>query len=282
MDLAIYIIILISATAMAILPLIKDVFNRSIPKKNFFKKLTWSGKWLLVAAAITIGFSIWKQIRDNKQQEKDRNDYKEEVAALRTELDSANYDPADMVENGISVSGILTVNDVLEKRRKFIFDTGEKDDKNRMSMYLDVDNNLVFRIIDNNGEVFSVEAPQTFLTFKMNAIYFVCCDAGISNKFSYMRIFLDDKEIARQEFHAPIYLLTRNMSNIIIGADMNKQNNGKFTMASISMGKNLKRKEIMFEMNDLVNLLQSVWGDKKDSDKNNPKPNEKSDKKNLK
>ena len=267
MDLTIYIIILVSATAMAILPLIKDVIDRkNKTAKSFIKRLTWSGKWLIIAAIITIGFSIWKQIRDNEQQEKDRNDYKGEVAALRMQMDSAaNYDPAEGIENGISVKGILTVNDVVAKKRKFIFDSGERDDKNRMSLYLDYDNNLVFRIIDDNGETFSVEAPQTFLTFKLNAAYFICCDAGISDKFSYMRIFLDDKEIARQEFHAPINLFSKNMSNIIVGADMHHQNNGKFTMSHISVGKNLKRKTITSIMNDLATFLQSMWSDKNDS-----------------
>jgi hypothetical protein len=177
---------------MVIAPFIKDPYNRDKRIKNVFKKITWSGWLLIILMIITLCLVYWKDERDEAQRKKDKEDFMSEVRSLKIVIDSLSVDPAERVSEGYGISGILMANEVLDNKRKFIYDVGETLDKNRASIYVDADNNMVFRIIDDNGETYSVKATPNFLTYKKNAFYFLYCDIGYSKDYSFMRIYLDD------------------------------------------------------------------------------------------
>lgn len=281
LDLSIYITILICATAMAILPLVKDVIKREEAerdnkrtkkrkpstqkvegkqKKNIFQKLTWSGRMLLFCAAITIGFSIWGKIRDDRQKDliqttalNETRDLKDEIKSLRFTIDTLSNDPSDKVTNGFSLFSILQVEDVLDRKKKFIFDCGESAYLNRLSLFLDYDNNLVFSIIDNSGVTYSVRAVPNFVTFKDKATYFLHCSIGYSNNFSFIRIFLDDRLVGIQTFNNKISGEKFDWVNPRIGSDLKGDFNGKFFLESIVFYKKVfNRKQIIDIMNHLI------------------------------
>ena len=58
-------------------------------------------------------------------------------------LNSNLKDKADNEFPGFGISAILTIHSVNEKRRKFILDYGKSEERDRISLYLDIDNNLV-------------------------------------------------------------------------------------------------------------------------------------------
>lgn len=266
---------------MVILPLLKDVIKReqepnakkkysrkaknltvttSTNSKDIFKKLTWSGKWLIFAAFITIGFSIWAKIRDDKQRIINElnlsttiSKYEDELKKLRLTIDTLSNDPSEKVSEGFSLSSILQIGDILDRRKKFIFDCGESMEINRLSLYLDYDNNLVFTVIDNSGVTYSVRAVPNFVSFKDNASYFLHCDIGFSKEFSFIRIFLDDRLVGIQTFNNRISGEKLNMNNFHIGSDMSGNYPGEFMVSSTIVWKKvLNRKEIMGVMNNLV------------------------------
>lgn len=101
------------------------------------------------------------------------------------------------VDLGFSFYIALTTNQIDDNRRKFIFDYGEKENKNRVSLYFDIHNNLIFRLINEHGETNSCIVPNTSYTFHEGVPFFIYCEAGSSSDYSYMRIRINDREISR-------------------------------------------------------------------------------------
>lgn len=276
LDLFIYTVILVSAAITAYLPLVKDVIKKEpvmatkkktrVPKKPAikggisFKRLTPAGRCFIFCIALFIGFSVWQFIRDNYEKKKVKNDYNEVVKNLAKEIKKLNYtidtlsdDPSERVTDGFSLFAILQVNEVLDKKKKYIFDCGESTTLNRLSLYLDFDNNLVLTIIDNSGVPYSVRAVPNFISFKEKATYFLHCSIGYSKDFSFIRIFLDDRLVGIQTFNNKISAEKLNCAMPKIGCDMENHFCGSFYLSSLIIHKKaFKRKEIIDIMNRLT------------------------------
>jgi hypothetical protein len=283
--------ILISVIALftffvGILPSLKILKKKKEVEK--IKKLI-NGKWRLIEAhtvleentdllrkfiffisLFIISLYIWEGYRVNSQivQEKVRSDSSKksldsEINSLKYMIDTSFEDPVLKVKNGFSVSGILTIKSDTSHRRKFIFDTGESLYKNRISLYLDPGDNLILRLIDNNGETFSVTRKINFITFKINARYFIYCDVGTSENYSFMRIFLDDREVARQNFNSSINIKSEeDFKGISLGSDIEGENNGNFEMSFLSIGELLPKKKRVDLMNIMIGFRSSVESNK--------------------
>ena len=268
LDVIIYLSILICTAIIGFLPLVKDVkkIEEIAPqrkkakgrppaiafrKKGLFPELTKWGKVLLFFTFLTIGLSVWSKIRDNRNA----NALTNEVRDLKFVIDSTRDDPAEKVTTGFSLFSILQVGDVPERKRKFIFDCGESISANRLSLFLDFDNNLVFSIIDNSGVTYSVRAVPNFATFKPNATYFLHCSVGYSKDYSFIRIFLDDRQIAMQSFNNKIAGEKLIWRNPTIGCDMERMFCGKFFLSSVlSYQRVFLRKDIIGIMNKMTSI----------------------------
>ena len=89
-------------------------------------------------------------------------------------------------------------------RRKYIFDYAQKENQNRISLFLDPNNNLVFEIIDNVGELNNVKIPSNEYSFNKDMV--ICCEYGIIDEFSFMRFFIDKRFIEQSKFRFKINL----------------------------------------------------------------------------
>jgi len=221
---------------------------------------------LIACAAIIIVCSLWESNRvkhQNIEYNSNIQGSREDIKSLKYIIDTLSVDPAEKVNEGFALSGILTIHDVPENRRKFIFDFGESLYKNRVSLYLDNDNSIVLRVLDTYGETFSVKAIHDFITFKKEARYFLYCDIGYTEEYSFIRIFLDDRQLARENFNSKIMLedSIATFKNLHIGSDLEGKNNGKFSISFFSAGKLLTYKQRIFEMRDVIKFITSMEKD---------------------
>ena len=142
--------------------------------------------WIVpIIAAILIGISQWKiniiegKISERKKQESAESQKIFENRVIEN-LNSNLQDKADKKLPGFGISTILTIHSLNEKRRKFIFDFGKMEEKDRVSLYLDTDNNFVYRIIDREAESHIIKVPQKIHTFRAESVYYLLLEYGYS------------------------------------------------------------------------------------------------------
>ena len=102
--------------------------------------------------------------------------------------------------------------------RKYIFDYAQKENQNRISLFLDPNNNLVFEIIDNVGELNNVKIPSNEYSFNKDMV--ICCEYGIIDEFSFMRFFIDKRFIEQSKFRFKINLPNDVEKKIMFGYDI--------------------------------------------------------------
>jgi len=143
--------------------------------------------------------------------------------------------PPDQSFPGYSIIFLLKVNEQIDSRRKFIVDIGLESDRNRVSIYLDRLNNLVFRVFDNEAEPHVIKIPKRIHTFQLGTFYHFYCEYGIAPEYSFMRMFINNTEVGKILFQEKLNL-PEELSNdqIKIGADLYNQNNSKFDIKMFS------------------------------------------------
>lgn len=234
----------------------KNVNDSRFKSKSLVQRITPAGWTFVVIGLFVIGAAICGDIRTRKS-EQDLKDVQRtlvrEVRGLKYTIDTMSQDPADSVSDGFTLSAILVVNDSPDRRLKYIFDCGESMTLNRISLYLDRDNNLVFTVFDNSGVPYSVRSVPNFVNFKRGAQYFLHCDIGYSDDFSFIRIFLDDRMVGKQMFNNRISAENIKGGNCTIGGDLNGENNGSFLLQSLVVWKKVfSRKDIGGIMSKMI------------------------------
>ena len=114
----------------------------------------------------------------------------------------------DKVEDGFSFYLALTTNKISKKRRKFLLDYGENLNKNRLSLYIDSENNIVLRLYNEYEEVNTCIVPAESYSFHDGVPFFIYCDVGFSTRYSFLRIRINDREICRNEIEAKINFIS--------------------------------------------------------------------------
>ena len=190
------------------------------------------GKLLAGAIGLIIGTLLVLWLTKLETKYKKEKETADKVAKEQKEIaDKIAQNPEEYVHDGGGFYLILEVGEVNEPRRKFIVDFGTNPERNRVSLYSDIDNNLVYRILDAEGEAHSVKVPPNFHSFKKGARYFIYCDYGYSKKFSFMRMFIDDRQVGMSSSNNLINFPHKIDPNTgIIGTDMEKKYFGKFTI----------------------------------------------------
>lgn len=139
----------------------------------------------------------------------------------------------DSTYPGFGIYFVLSVNNLESKKRKFIFDCGNPE-LNRISLYLDKGNNLVYRILDSESEPHILKVPQSLITFKAGETMVVFLDYGYFEGKSYMRLLINDRQLMEKVFRFPISLPENlNIANMRLGSDFSGEFGGSFYISEI-------------------------------------------------
>ena len=117
------------------------------------------------------------------------------------------------------------------QRSKYIFDLGESLHKNRVSLYLDKSNILTYRLIDMWDEQYSVKIPEGNSGYSFNDFMYLNCEYGVTEFFSFMKIFIDGKLIEKSKYKFKIPLPTNIQGSMTLAADLSGLNNCKMEIA---------------------------------------------------
>jgi hypothetical protein len=150
-----------------------------------------------------------------------------EKVFVETNRERFGFKP-DSIYSGFGLYFVISVNSINQDRRKFIFDGGDAS-KNRISLYLDKADNLVYRILDNESEPHLLKIPQRLTTFKAGSTMVVFLDYGYKEDKSFMRILVNDRELGEKVFRYPINLpKSLNFKKFRIGCDFSGENCSDF------------------------------------------------------
>jgi hypothetical protein len=136
---------------------------------------------------------------DKPVTKQDLDNFEKRFQAFQIPEDTSNKEYP-----GAEVIAVIKLFPQSQYQRKYIFDIGEARDKNRISLFLDANNIMVFELLDNNGEVYNVKISSDEYDFYKDMVIF--CEYGTSNEFSFMQIFINNKLVEQTKFKFKIGL----------------------------------------------------------------------------
>jgi hypothetical protein len=131
---------------------------------------------------------------------------------------------------GFSAHLILQINDITATRRKYIFDSRAPDNP-RVAFYQSASDQFIFEVKDTKGEPYQIEMPLGEKGIPFCRFFYLWLSLGVSATGTTLTAFVNNKEVARRELPFPLDMGSRDLTQLVIGADSNDKNHGKFDLA---------------------------------------------------
>jgi hypothetical protein len=135
---------------------------------------------------------------------------------------------------GLSLQMLLRLPHQPSNTRKYLFDFGKVDGE-RLSVYVSADNIFTVLFIDGKGEPHPIQVPIGKGGFPINDTVFFCCSFGVTGEATFLTLSVDGTDLGSTTlpFRADIGAL--EISNGVIGADLNGDRRGQFAIATFSI-----------------------------------------------
>ena len=108
--------------------------------------------------------------------------------------------PGFSLHANISIAGAFRLGLV------YIFECGAAPDANRISIYLDNSNQLCFDVVDSQRNRYNVSVQPGMFDFEFGRPFSLCCELGISSKFSFLRLFINNRLASETRVEYPLIL----------------------------------------------------------------------------
>ena len=143
-----------------------------------------------------------------------RDDLKRILMEVPPDIDTIAYP-------GFSIIMGLVIKKNLSTRRAFIYDYGNSRYKDRVSIYLNQSNELVFRIFDLLGDPYTVLIQQGKGEFELDRAMFLAFEYGENADSSFIRVLVNASEVGRANLGKRLELsITKTkVGDFILGAD---------------------------------------------------------------
>ena len=102
-----------------------------------------------------------------------------------------SYSQYDGVK-GITFSGLVTFRK-LENKNNFLFDFGRDAIRNRVSVFIDPDNHLTLRVIDDDKRDYLIKIEENSYGFQYEKECFLCFEIGVSKDTTMISLEIDGK-----------------------------------------------------------------------------------------
>ncbi len=136
--------------------------------------------------------------------------------------------------NGIGYNLLLTLYKDTNYKNKYIIDEGESISKNRFSIFLDNNNNLNFRVIDQFNKQYRIKIKKNLRTFEFNKLFYLICEYGNNGDSSFIRIIINGNLVANKKIKSQINTEDiLGLNNRIVGANLNHIENASFGLAEL-------------------------------------------------
>jgi len=133
---------------------------------------------------------------------------------------------------GISYQALIKLNDISADHRKYLIDFGQLNGS-RFSVYISSDNVFTFSFIDAKGEPHLIQLPIGSSGIPFGKPFYLICELGIDGQSTLLRMLVDGKEIKSIALPFKLDLGGIDVSDGVIGADLNGANGASFDMGTM-------------------------------------------------
>jgi len=176
------------------------------------------------------GKLIWGE-KEASQKDVEKINYQFNLMNKRYEEYTIPDINSEIKDSGLGLVFVIKFIPQIEYRRKYIFDIGDSEYRNRVSLFIDPNDIFVFELIDNAGEIYNIKISE--YDFIFNKFMILLCEYGVGEEFSYMRVFINSNLIIQNKFNFKINLSKITESNFSLAADITGKNNGALEVAYI-------------------------------------------------
>lgn len=163
------------------------------------------------------------------------------------------------IESGHSYFSLVKLKDTNNNRKKYIFDSGVNLSQDRISLYLNETNDLVFRIIGKNKLPDSIIFRNQEALFKMP--WLLNCEYGIGKDFTLLSLYINDSLFVENRIPRRIALSEPNnlRKELRIGSDIKGKNLGFFHIGYFNVQRNITNKNDRFELIKRLEAKRLKW-----------------------
>jgi hypothetical protein len=130
---------------------------------------------------------------------------------------------------GISFNMLIRLRKPIEGRDNYVFDFGENWGKNRISLYIDSEQSLCFRVIDQDSQPIVIKVKPALETFNFDSLCYLLCEYGSTNNFSFVRMDINGRRAVEKHQATPIIVSAPISAMLfVMGSDLSKRDGGVF------------------------------------------------------
>lgn len=168
-----------------------------------------------------------KQLEDKLSSSK--NEIISEISFLRDFKNSDINTLGDSIKVGRTIMGVFSILPNKLGSKGFLFDIGHNESSSRVSLYVNEFSDLIFRVLGEDGTVYSIKVPNDVNKFTLGKVYLIYADYGISKDYSFMRLFLNRKEMGTLKYSSKInFPIEPIKKQLHIGTDIMGSFGGRF------------------------------------------------------
>jgi hypothetical protein len=195
---------------------------------------------------LAIACKVWYNAVQPKKETKQSVDFapiQKSIDALRRDLvpvieqsraNLANQEPQQPEQTlpGFSGHFIVKLGAPVEARDNYIFDGGEGATANRVSIFIDDQRRLCFKVIDSMGNPRSIVVTAKLETFSFSSsTIYLECDFGSNESESVLRVVVNGHLVSEDKKPVPI-VTEKPLTDyrFVVGADLFGRNGGVFEL----------------------------------------------------
>jgi hypothetical protein len=115
-----------------------------------------------------------------------------------------------------NIGFVMIIYDQVDKRNKYLFDLGSKDNKSRLSIYIDRENNLCFRVIDGKSNSYVLRLFHNLF----GKLYQYNFKFASYHDEAYMEIYINGNIVAKKSFENKIPFKYYQSNKVFTGANL--------------------------------------------------------------
>lgn len=213
---------------------------------------------LLVGASLVIQYLI-----GIRSLEKEETNSKQQAARHQEVINAITQTTNNIGVKGYKGYSVQLAVEIYKTKssnsRKYLYDSGESENRNRISLYLDSKDNFVFEIIDRNGIAHTKIAQNRFYNFDYNSLLFLIVEYGYNDLISYMRFKINTQTYGPEIFSEPLPLdLDKLSENETYFASMSNNQGSSGNVVMTSRGRLLSDTQILAYMKAVDQYIKSM------------------------
>jgi hypothetical protein len=157
------------------------------------------------------------------------------VANLKKSENSAAF--SDTNYPGLAFVLFLKIESQTNSTTGYLLDIEGKAANSRVSLYVDANQNLCFKIIDEDSQSLLLKVPQGLDTFMFDNAFVLFCEYASATNSSFIRMNINGKVVAEKDLSQPFlsqpFIFQKNGQGLYLGNDATLKSGARFYLSDL-------------------------------------------------